>query len=101
MSVGYRQPNLSRELARIKAVQKHYEYTTHGRPFRSQPANYLKFKEWLQNCINHYQSQGAKFERTDEGILIIWGGRKPVYRSFKDLEEEYNTDYLSQIDNIN
>jgi hypothetical protein len=84
----------TRELARIKATQKAYEYRHYGRPFRSKP---VSFKQWFLQGIRKYEAKGAEFELLPGLVKIMWPGQPAMLRTIEDFEREYETDYLSKI----
>lgn len=84
----------TRELARIKATQKAYEYRHHGKPFRSKP---VSFEQWFLQGIRHYEAKGAEFELLPGLVKIMWPGQLAMLRTVADFEREYETDYLSKI----
>jgi hypothetical protein len=85
----------TRELARIKATQKAYEYRHYGRPtHRPEP---LKFKEWLLQGIEHYKQQGFKFELVTNSMMwISKPGQNSMLITAENFREEYEKEYLSK-----
>jgi hypothetical protein len=84
----------TRELARIKAVQKHYEYAHYGRPTqRPTPVN---SDQWFLQGIRRYEAKGAEFELLPGMVKIMWPGKVAILRTVEDFHREYQTDYLKQ-----
>jgi hypothetical protein len=84
----------TRELARIKATQKAYEYRHHGRPFRTQP---ISFEQWFLNGVRRYEAKGADFELIETGMVKIqWPGKVAILRTVEDFKREYQKEYLGQ-----
>jgi len=79
----------TRELSRIKATQKAYEYRHHGRPVK-----FLNFDDWFNWTINKIRSRGAKVEIFGEIVFITWPGQKVTGFSMLDFEEDYKNVYL-------
>lgn len=85
----------TRELSRIKATQKAYEYRHHGRPFRTQA---ISFEEWFLTGVRKFEANGAEFELLEPGMIkITWPGRTPILRTVEDLHREFEENYLSKI----
>ena len=84
----------TRELARIKAVQKHYEYAHYGRP--TQRPTHVSFDQWFLQGIRKYEEKGAEFELLPGMVKIMWPGKVPLLRTVDDFRREYQTDYLKQ-----
>lgn len=84
----------TRELARIKATQKAYEYRHHGKP--AAPRVPLNFDEWVLKGVRRVQEAGAEIELFPDHLKIMWEGRPSVYRSREDLRDEYNNEYLKK-----
>jgi hypothetical protein len=86
---------MQRELARIKATQKAWEFRHRGRP--TQRPKPLFFKDWLQPGIEHYKKQGFSFEFVNSSVMIIIGPDSSSFqRSCSDFRDEYETEYLSK-----
>lgn len=83
----------TRELARIKATQKAWEYRHYGRPFRTQP---VSFEQWFLQGVRRYEAKGAEFELLPGMVKIQWPGKVPMLRTVEDFRREYQTDYLRQ-----
>lgn len=81
-----------RELARVKATQKRYEYAHYGRPQATRSP--LNFGRWVLNGVRRVQEAGAEIELFPDHIKIMWAGRPSVYRSREDLRDEYVNEYL-------
>jgi hypothetical protein len=85
----------TRELERIKATQKAWEYKKHGRPMRK--AEPFSFKDWYMQGIEHYKKQGFVFEQVDRYTLKIIPPGKPAFlRTGADFKDEYENEYLSK-----
>jgi hypothetical protein len=84
---------MTRELARIKASQKAYEYRHHGRKFRTEP---ISFQEWFLHGVRRYEAKGAEFELLPGMVKICWPGQVPMLRTVDDFRREYQTEYLRQ-----
>jgi hypothetical protein len=84
----------TRELARIKAVQKHYEYAHYGR--QAQGATPVSFDQWFLHGIRRYEAKGAEFELLPGIVKICWPGKVPMLRTVDDFKREYQTEYLRQ-----
>lgn len=79
----------TRELARIKATQKSWEYKKYGRPVK-----FLKFDDWFTWTINKIRSKGAAVEMIEQIVFITWPGQKVTGFSMLDFEDEYENVYL-------
>ena len=78
----------TRELARIKATQKAYEYRHYGKP-----VNYLDFEDWFNWTVEKIRSKGAKVDIICEIVFITWP-RQPVTGFSKlDFKDEYENVY--------
>ncbi|HEY5535393.1 MAG TPA: hypothetical protein VIL99_10735 [Ignavibacteria bacterium] len=84
----------TRELARIKAVQKHYEYAHYGRP--TQRPTPVSFDQWFLQGIRKYEAKSAEFELMPGMVKICWPGKVPMLRTVEDFEREYKTAHLKQ-----
>ena len=84
----------TRELARIKAVKKHYEYAHYGRP--TQRPTPVSFDQCFLQGIRRFESKGAEFELLPGMVKISWPGKVPMLRTVDDFRREYQTDYLRQ-----
>jgi hypothetical protein len=84
----------TRELARIKAVQKYYEYAHYGRP--TQRPTPVSFDQWFLQGIRRYEAKGAEFELLPGMVKIMWPGKVAMLRTVEDFHREYQTDYLKQ-----
>jgi len=85
----------TRELARIKAVKKHYEYAHYGRP--TQRPTPVSFDQWFLQGIRKYEAKGAEFELIESGMVKIqWPGKVAMLGTVKDFRREYESDYLRQ-----
>jgi len=83
----------TRELARIKAVQKRSEYARHGRKPTYTP---LSFEQWFLKGIRKHEAEGVEFEFLPGLVKITWPGKSPVLRTVEDFNREYNTEYLAR-----
>ncbi len=85
----------TRELARIKATQKAWEYRHHGRPIKKPEP--MSFKEWLLDGINKYQKEGFVFELLTPSLMRIKRpGQTSLLRTCANFREEYEKEYLSK-----
>jgi len=85
----------TREIARIKATQKAWEYRKYGRPMKK--AEPMSFKDWLQAGINEYQKKGFSFELVNPSTMKITRPDDSSFlRSGEDFREEYENEYLSK-----
>jgi hypothetical protein len=85
----------TRELARIKATQKRYEYAHYGRPTQKQEP--VSFEEWFLRGIRKYEAKGAEFDFLETGLIRIkWPGKVPMLRTVNDFKKEYNNLFPAQ-----
>jgi len=83
----------TRELSRIKAVQKRSEYARHGRTQINAP---LSFEQWFLKGIRKHEAEGVEFEFLPGLVKITWPEKSPVLRTVEDFNREYNTEYLAR-----
>ena len=84
----------TRELARIKATQKAWEYRKYGRP--TQRPTPLSFPQWFLQGIRNFEGKGAEFELLPGMVKITWPSKTAVLRTIEDLNREYENEYLSK-----
>lgn len=78
----------TRELSRIKATQKAYEYRHYGKTVK-----FLNFDAWFDWTVNKIRSQGAEVEIICECVFITWPGQPVVCFSKLEFEAEYKNVY--------
>jgi hypothetical protein len=81
--------------------QKQSKSTQHRRWNRSsQPTrarNPVSFEKWALICLQKCEKKGCEFEFLCPGLIrISWPGRVPLLRTLADMEQEYESDYLSK-----
>jgi hypothetical protein len=80
----------TRELARIKATQKAWEYRHYGRP--TQRPEPVSFEEWFLLGIRKYEAKGAEFELIETGMVkITWSGKPAILRTIEDFHREWQS----------
>jgi hypothetical protein len=80
----------TRELARIKATQKAYEYRHHWRPTQKP----LSFSQWFLQGIRQFEAKGAEFKLLPGMVKIVWSGKTAILRTKEDFEGEYENMFL-------
>lgn len=78
----------TRELSRVKATQKAYEYHHYGRSVK-----FLEFEDWFNWTINKIRSRGAKVEVICKVVFITWPGQDVTAFCMVDFENEYKNVY--------
>lgn len=85
----------TRELARIKATQKAWEYRKYGRPMKKPEP--MEFKEWLLQGIEHYKKEGFTFELLTPSLMRIHRpGQNSILRTCENFREEFENKCLSK-----
>ena len=86
----------TRELARIKATQKAWEYRKYGRSMKKPEP--MCFSEWLRAGIEHYHKEcGFSFELVTPSLMRIKRpGQDSLLRTAASFREEYEKEYLSK-----
>ncbi len=86
----------TRELARIKATQKAWEYRKYGRPMKKPEP--MGFNEWLRAGMEHYHKEyGFSFELVTPSMMRInRPGQNSLLRTAASFREEYEKEYLSK-----
>jgi hypothetical protein len=86
----------TRELARIKAIQKAWEYRHYGRPMKKPEP--MSFKEWLLRGMEHYKKEyGFTFELVTPSLMRInRPGQNSLLRTYANFRDEYENEYLSK-----
>ena len=74
----------TRELSRIKATQKAYEYRHYGKT-----AKFLNFDDWFNWTVNKIRSKGAKVEIVCKVVFITWPGQDLTAFTMLDFATEY------------
>jgi hypothetical protein len=70
--------------SQIKASQRVYEISKHGRPFRTEP---ISFDQWFLQGVRRYEAKGADFELIETGMVKIqWPGKVAILRTLDDFE---------------
>jgi hypothetical protein len=85
----------TRELARIKATQKAWEYRKYGRP--TQRPEPVSFDQWFLQGIRNFEAKGTEFELLPGMIKITWPGKTPMLRTLNDIKREYENEYIQGI----
>lgn len=86
----------TRELARIKATQKAWEYSHYGRLMKKPEP--MSFKEWLLRGIEHYKKEyGFTFELVTPSLMRVHRpGQNGILRTCENIRKEYEKEYLSK-----
>ena len=75
---------MNREINRIKATQKAYEYNHYGKSVK-----FLEFEDWFQWTIEKIKSRGAQVDIICEIVFITWPGQDVTAFCMVDFENEY------------